>query len=88
VAVFDGVDDRLEMLYSARNFFKNELVFNGEAVNKYVADGECLKHPILGGVVAECLGIADEVLMSVVTSYADTENIFDGLSQTIKGGSG
>ena len=85
MAVFDGINDGLKILGSTWNFFKNELVSNGEAVHKNVADSECLEHPVLGGVVAECFGVADELLVLVVAFDVDAKHVFDGDFQSMEG---
>ena len=77
---FDGLDDGFEMLQSCGDVFKKKLVLDGEAVHEQAVDGEGSQHPILGGVVAECFGIADVILVLVVAFDANTKHIFDGLT--------
>jgi len=40
----------------------------------------------LGGIVAECLGIADEVLVLVVALDADAKHVVDGLANAVECG--
>lgn len=86
--VFDGFDDGLQVFQSFGDFFQNESVFNGKAVDEDVVDGEGLEHPVLGRVVFECFWVADEVLVLVVAFYPDAEHVVDGLSDAVEGGSG
>lgn len=78
LVVFEGLDDDGEVFHPGRYFFKHESVFNGEAVDEYVVDGERLQHPGLGGVVAKCFGVVDIILVLVVAFDTDAKHIFDG----------
>jgi hypothetical protein len=84
--VFDSVDDGLKVLQSSGDVFQKELVLDGEAVQKQAVDGKGSQHPVLGGVVFECLWVADEVLVLVVALDADAEHVFDGLTQAVESG--
>ena len=84
--VFDSIDDGSEMFQSGWDVFQKELVFNGEAVQEQTIDGKGSQHPVLGGVVSECLGVADEVLVLVVALDAYAEHVFDGLTQAVESG--
>lgn len=85
MAVFDGIDDGLQIHGSTWDFFEHELVFDGETVDEEVADSESLEHPVLGGVVLERFWVADEVLVLVVALDADAEHVFDGNFQSVEG---
>ena len=84
--VFDSIDDGFKMFQSGRDVFQKELVLDGKAVQEQAIDGEGPQHPVLGGVVFERFGVADEVLVSVVAFDMYAEHVFNGLSEAVEGG--
>ena len=68
--------------------FQQELVLDGEAVEEDIVDGKGAEHPVLCGVVAECLGVGYIVLVLMVTFDADAEHVVDGLAYAVEGGAG
>ena len=83
---FDGIDDGFKVFQTRRDVFQKELVFDGETVQKQAVDGECAKHPVLGGVVAEWFGVADEVLVLFIAFNADAEHVLNGLAEAVESG--